>query len=165
MKKKHIMLLSVIVILDQLTKIVIQETMKLNESVNIIPNFFHVTYTLNTGAAWSMLEGKMLFFYIVSFIALIGMYFFYHEAKAKDVLLKLGIVLMMGGTIGNLIDRIVYQHVRDFLDFFIFGYDFPVFNLADTALCIGVFLIIIDVIMEYLQENGVIPYERRNNKN
>ena len=90
----------------------------------------------------------MWFFYIITIIAVIIMVMFYRNQKEADELVKVSLVLMMAGTIGNFIDRLCFQHVRDFLDFIIFGYDFPIFNVADMALCIGVFLIIVDVLLE-----------------
>ncbi|MEG0264481.1 MAG: signal peptidase II [Erysipelotrichaceae bacterium] len=156
MKKKHVALLVGILVLDQLSKILVDNVVKLNESLEMIPNFFYITYAHNSGAAWSMLEGKMLFFYVVAIGALIAMFLFYRNAKANDTLFKIGIVCMSAGTIGNFIDRLMFQYVRDFLDFIIFGYDFPIFNIADMALCIGVLLIVLDVVREYLQEIGVM---------
>lgn len=85
---------------------------------------------------------------IVTVIALIVMGYFYYCAEKKDALTKYGLVLMMAGTLGNFIDRLCFQHVRDFLDFVILGYDFPVFNVADIALCVGVFLILVSVFLE-----------------
>ena len=76
------------------------------------------------------------------------MVMFYRDQKEADELVKVSLIMMMAGTIGNFIDRLCFQHVRDFLDFIIFGYDFPIFNVADMALCIGVFLIIVDVLLE-----------------
>lgn len=99
-----------------------------------------------------MLEGKMWFFYIITAIALVAMIYFYVRSEKQDVMFKTGIVCMAAGTIGNLIDRLMFQYVRDFIDFIILGYDFPVFNVADMALCFGVFLIIIDILLE---ERGV----------
>ena len=90
----------------------------------------------------------MWFFYIITIIALIIMVMFYRNQKEADELVKVSLIMMMAGTIGNFIDRLCFQHVRDFLDFIIFGYDFPIFNVADMALCIGVFLIIVDVLLE-----------------
>ncbi len=157
MEKKHILVFLFLLGIDQASKFYIDLTFKLNEHLSIIPNFFRITYTRNEGAAWSILEGKMMFFYIVSIIAIIALCFFYKNTKKQEYMSRLGIVLMLSGTIGNFIDRLKFQYVRDFLDFQIFGYDFPVFNVADIALCIGVFFIILDVFFEY---RGVKKYER-----
>ncbi|MCI9312177.1 MAG: signal peptidase II [Erysipelotrichaceae bacterium] len=149
MKKKHICILLVIFALDQLTKFGAAHWMQLGVRNTLIPNFFHLTYHQNSGAAWSILEGKMWFFYVVSVIALVAMYFFYrHQESAWN---QCALALMMGGTIGNFVDRLCFQYVRDFLDFEIFGYDFPVFNIADSALCIGVFLILLDALNDQFQ--------------
>lgn len=145
----HSVLCLLVLLLDQLSKVGIDAFMQLGESIVVIPNFFRITYLHNTGAAWSMLEGKMLFFYIISIVALIIMGYFYINTDKKDIYTKTGLVLMISGTIGNFIDRLLFQYVRDFLDFVIFGYDFPVFNIADMALCIGVFLIFVSIGLEY----------------
>lgn len=147
MKLKHIIIGIVVLLIDQITKIA-AEAMLSNGAISVIPGFFRLTYAENTGAAWSMLEGKMWFFYIITIIALIIMVMFYRNQKDADEVVKVSLVLMMAGTVGNFIDRLCFQHVRDFLDFIIFGYDFPIFNVADMALCIGVFLIIVDVLLE-----------------
>lgn len=122
--------------------------MNLGQKIPLIPGFFNFTYVQNTGAAWSMLEGKQVFFYIISIVALVMMFLFYRNSETQDRWTRFGLTLMMAGTIGNFIDRLLFQHVRDFIDFVIFGYDFPVFNIADMALCIGVVIIIADVFLE-----------------
>ncbi|MCI8850197.1 MAG: signal peptidase II [Erysipelotrichaceae bacterium] len=147
MKLKHVFIGIVVVLIDQITKIAAEATLS-SGAISVIPGFFRLTYAENTGAAWSMLEGKMWFFYIITIIALIIMVMFYRNQKEADELVKVSLIMMMAGTIGNFIDRLCFQHVRDFLDFIIFGYDFPIFNVADMALCIGVFLIIVDVLLE-----------------
>lgn len=152
MKLKHVMIGIVVLLLDQFTKIA-AESMLSDGAIAVIPGFFRLNYAENSGAAWSMLEGKMWFFYIITIIALIAMVMFYRNQTDADELIKVALVLMMAGTIGNFIDRLCFQHVRDFLDFNIFGYDFPIFNVADMALCIGVFLIIADV---FLENSGLI---------
>lgn len=148
MRKKHILLLAVVLGIDQITKFVVDGGMTLSQQIPVIPGFFNFTYLHNTGAAWSMLEGKMWFFYVITVIALVAMFLFYRGGEEKDELTKVALVLMMAGTIGNFIDRLCFQYVRDFIDFIIFGYNFPVFNVADMALCIGVFLIIADVFLD-----------------
>ena len=147
MKFKHVLIGIATILIDQITKIAAASSIS-SGSITIIPGFFRFTYAENSGAAWSMLEGKMWFFYIITVIELIAMVMFYRNQADSDELVKVSLVLMMAGTIGNFIDRLCFQHVRDFLDFTIFGYDFPIFNVADMALCIGVFLIIVDVLLE-----------------
>lgn len=163
MKKWHIFLLGFLVVFDQFTKFYIDANFELYESVSIIPGFFSFTYTHNTGAAWSILEGKMLFFYSISIVALVVMGYFYKQTKEFERLTRLGLVFMIAGTFGNLIDRICYQYVRDFLDFIIFGYDFPIFNIADTVLCIGVVLILLEVAYEELVKYGIIKVNNYGN--
>ena len=148
MKIKDIVVLVGVVLLDQLTKWIVASTMQIQESISIIPNFFSITYVQNTGAAWSMLEGKMIFFYIITIIFLVAMIYFYRTTDKNDVLTRYGVVLMIAGALGNFIDRLFLQYVRDFLDFIILGYDFPVFNIADISLCVGVGLIVLSVFLE-----------------
>lgn len=148
MKIKHIGLLAAILLLDQITKFWINSSMKLGESFDVISGFFRINNVHNTGAAWSMFEGNMLFFYLISIVFLAAMIYFYRNSEEADRLTKIGIVLMAAGTIGNFVDRLAFQYVRDFLDFIIIGYDFPVFNVADMSLCIGVGIIILSVFLE-----------------
>lgn len=147
MKLKHVLIGIAIIMIDQITKFAAAASLS-NGSISLIPGFFRLTYAENSGAAWSMLEGKMWFFYIITVVAFIAMVMFYRNQNESDELIRVSLVFMMAGTVGNFIDRLCFQYVRDFLDFVIFGYDFPIFNIADMALCIGVFLIIADVLSE-----------------
>lgn len=156
MKKWYWFLIALLVGGDQLSKFWVDRSLALYEEIPVIDGFFSITYTRNTGAAWSILSGKMWFFYLITIIALVMMGYFLKACKETERLSKIGLVLMMGGTIGNFIDRIAFQYVRDFLDFIIFGYDFPVFNLADTFLCIGVGLIIVEVAYEEMMKRGMV---------
>ncbi len=155
MKSKNkilILLFSFGLIVDQLTKYYISNYMELYESIPIIPDFFNITYVQNTGAAFSILEGRMMFFYIVSIIGLVVLSFFYKTLHEYQFIAKIGVVLMFVGTIGNFIDRLVFQYVIDFLDFIIFGFDFAVFNVADSCLVLGIIIVFVD---ELLTEFGV----------
>ncbi len=136
-----------IVILDQVTKLIILNTVPYAHSIEVIPNFFDITHRVNTGAAWSILEGQMYMFYGITIVALIVFAYYFKDVnfKSKKVY-SLGISILIGGTIGNFIDRLRIQGVVDFLDFNIFGYDFPVFNVADAALNVGIFLFILAVL-------------------
>lgn len=143
---------TVVIAIDQLTKWLVVTKMELYEKIPIIDNFFHLTSHRNSGAAWGILQGQMTFFYIVTVIVVIGI-IYYMQAYGKDNgFLALGLSLILGGAIGNFIDRLLHQEVVDFLDFNIFGYDFPIFNVADSALVIGVIIVIIITIIEEKQK-------------
>lgn len=137
---------------DLVTKLVVNESMQLGQSYQVIKNFFYFTYIHNTGAAWGMLSGRFFLFYAISIIAGIMLIYYFIKSDKSQVLLRFGIVLIFSGMLGNLYDRVAFHYVRDFLDFFVFGYDFPIFNIADMGVVIGVLLIILDLgIGEYKQ--------------
>ena len=145
-KKKEILAIFILIILDQVTKILATNYLKSGD-LTIIPNFFYLTYTENTGAAWSILEGQMWFFYVIT-IAALGLFIFYlGKTKESAKLERISLTLMIAGTFGNFIDRIFLQYVRDFIGFFIFNYSFPIFNVADMELTIGAALLIISFLI------------------
>lgn len=135
-----------LVSLDQYTKSIILNYFELYESKTIIDSFFSLTYVQNFGAGFSIMQNARTTFLIITPICLIG--FIYLFIKSNDKLSKTALLLMISGTIGNFIDRIVRIYVVDFLDFIIFGWDFPIFNVADIFLTIGVCLYIIALIKE-----------------
>ena len=142
----------ILTFIDQIIKIFIDHKFLLDESKEIIPNFFNITNAHNYGAAWSILNDKSLFLIIVAIIALILIYFYF--IKGKD-LKKTDIVLvsmLSAGVIGNMVDRIRLGYVIDYLDFKIFGYDYPIFNLADIFIVISIFLLILKAFKE--DKNG-----------
>ena len=151
--KKRIYVLSIILfIVDLFIKLLVRNTMTLNESVNVIPNFFSITYVINDGAAFSILSGKQLFLIILSIIVLIYIIKLLNKDKLnfyKEIYYS----LLVGGIFGNLYDRIIYRGVIDYFDFKIFSYDAPIFNLADSFIVIAVFFIIIESIRKELHEN------------
>ncbi|MGO4887854.1 signal peptidase II [Anaerobacillus sp. MEB173] len=138
----------VILISDQVTKWLIVKTMELGESIPIIENIFYITSHRNRGAAFGILQGQMWFFYVVTvFVVGFVIYYLHKEAKNKPLMgLSLGLVL--GGAIGNFIDRVFRGEVVDFLDVIIITYDFPIFNVADSALVVGLIVIMVYVLFE-----------------
>lgn len=153
MKRKHIVAFILILVLDQLTKIAISSNLQLFESIDVISGFFSITYVRNTGAAWSIMEGgSMVIFYLITIVALVIMISYYRSVECDD-LGRWGLVMMMGGTLGNFLDRLRLQYVVDFFAFNIFGYDFPVFNVADIFLCLGVGVLVLSFILEGVKKH------------
>lgn len=145
MKEKFkIILIAVIsVILDQIVKYLIISKCTLYKKNPVIDGFFNITYVQNRGAAWGILNNNIILLVVITVLAL-GLIcsFIFKESNIK----KLDIVLygmLLGGIIGNFIDRIFRGYVIDFLDFIIFGYDFPIFNIADMLIVISVGIMII----------------------
>ena len=121
-----------VIVLDQATKFLITHTFSVYDSLPIIKNILHITYLQNTGAGFSMFKGKTELLIWISVIAVGFILYFYDKIKEGYELIF--VALILGGTIGNLIDRLRLGYVVDFVDFQIW----PSFNVADSALCIGV---------------------------
>ncbi len=144
MKKKIMLITAFIFFLDQLIKLIISSFFHLNTSITIIPNFFNITYLENSGAAWSILNGHLSLLIIIAIIALfLIMYYMKKFTLNKRNIIAFG--LIYGGLLGNLFDRLFHGYVIDYIDFKIINYNYPVFNIADMALVIGIFLIIIAI--------------------
>lgn len=152
MKKNYIIVgvtVLFLVILDQLTKQIIVSTMNLGESIEVIKGFFYITSHQNDGAAWGILEGQMIILIFITIISFVLFYYLLKEIDFKEKLLySIAVSLLISGAIGNFIDRVLAGYVVDFLDFIIFGYDFPTFNVADMALVIGVAVFAFDILKE-----------------
>lgn len=141
---KKIFLFSLIfVVLDFVVKIIINNNIALYDSINIIPKFFSITYVRNTGAAFSIMENNRVLFIIIAIIALILIYKYLIMNKVIDRYLMISYSMLVGGIIGNMIDRIIYGYVIDYLSFNIFGYNFPIFNLADTFIVISIIMLLL----------------------
>lgn len=145
----------IILIGDQLTKFIIRTQMTLGESFAVFPKFLYITSHRNNGAAWGILSGKMTFFYIITIIVLIALIVFYIKEAKNNMLMQIAISLLFSGALGNFIDRVISGEVVDFIDTVIFGYDFPVFNIADASLTIGVVLLIIVLLKDQNQKGKV----------
>jgi signal peptidase II len=139
----------VTVLIDQFTKMLAEESLSFGIRETIIDGFFYLTLLYNRGAAWSILSGNRWLLVVVSFVATIGFIVYYLKRlnNSKAVLL-IALSLIVGGTFGNLIDRALYGQVVDFLDFIIIGYNYPVFNFADTFLVVGMGLLIVAIYFE-----------------
>ncbi len=130
--------------LDQLTKFLVVTRMEEGESIPVLGKYLAITSHRNSGAAWGMLQGQMIFFYIITVVVLaILVYVYIREAK-DNLLLQTAIVMLAAGSFGNFIDRILFQEVVDFVDVLLIFYDFPIFNVADSALTVGVVLMIVE---------------------
>ena len=138
-----------VVVLDQLTKLYVVAHFYEGESVPVIENIFHWTYILNPGAAFGMLEGSRWLFVMIALAVMVGIWYMRREIAEYGPWCTYGAALGGGGAIGNLIDRARQGLVIDFFDFRIW----PVFNVADIAICVGVGCIIWSILQKEWQEN------------
>lgn len=161
MNKKILVFAIVTLVIDQLTKLIAKLFLTLNKPVKVIGKFFYLTLCHNEGAAWGIFSNHSYIIIIASIIAILLIYhFIYCFKKNNRNMVAFG--LLFGGLAGNLIDRITEGYVIDFLDFYIFKYDYPVFNVADIAIVIGIFLLVIAVFKgEDVNEDN---RQRRNDK-
>jgi signal peptidase II len=144
----YYILAAAVIALDQWTKWLIVKNMEIGDSITIINNFLYITSHRNSGAAWGILQGQMWFFYVITAVVIVGIMYYIHKAAKGKWLMGISLGLLLGGAIGNFIDRVLRQEVVDFINTYPFGYNFPVFNVADSALVIGVALLILQMIRE-----------------
>ncbi|MBP3921071.1 MAG: signal peptidase II [Bacilli bacterium] len=137
----------IIFIIDQITKLIISFNMELNTSIPLIKNFFNISNVHNYGAAFSILYGNRILLISVSIIVLFAIYYFLLKTITNRKIDIIIYSLLVGGITGNLFDRIVYGYVIDYLDFKIFGYNFPIFNIADICIVISMIALIIDMLV------------------
>lgn len=137
-----------IVLLDQITKLAVILRFGLGEYITVIPGFFDLRYVRNTGAAWGMLAGYGIFLILLSIVMLVLIYLYRRQFLYDSNLHKVAGGLMTAGIIGNLVDRIKWGYVIDFLDFYAGSSHFPAFNVADSAICIGVSLYILSQVLD-----------------
>ena len=153
-----------VILLDQLSKTVVTHYFQIGESTPVLGNFFRLTYVLNPGGVFGSRLGSQNFYAIISVLALIVVSWFFFKTKSRETWLRIGLCMVLGGAVGNLIDRIRFGEVVDFLDFDFFNislppskvlfFDFPgfhldrwpVFNLADSFVLIGMVLIIVHLL-------------------
>ena len=151
MKKKVYILSIIFLLIDIFTKQLVKNTLNLYDSIPIIPNFFSITYVINDGAAFSILKGELWLFIILGFVLLFFI-FYYLQKEKLNIYKTFYYSLLIAGVLGNLLDRMLYKGGIDFLDFTIFSYNAPIFNLADTFIVISVILIVFESLKEVLKK-------------
>ncbi len=135
-------------LIDIISKQLVLYFMVENQTIQIIPHFFSLTYVKNTGVAFSMLEGNILFILLMSVIV-VGVLVYFAKNRGSSQLENLCYSMILGGALGNFLDRIFYGYVIDFFDFTLFGFKMAIFNVADILIVCGVFLLIV---LELLKE-------------
>lgn len=167
-KKEDIYKITILVLLlDQFIKYMVNKFMELNTGISIIPNFFSIFYVKNKGAAFSILENNTIIIVLISVIFIVILDYYIRKEKNFTKLSVISLGMIMGGIFGNLMDRIIYHSVIDYLSF---G-NFPVFNLADIGITVGVGLLIISELLKLRKDKEndrniqeVLPRRKRNTK-
>jgi signal peptidase II len=135
-----------VILFDQLTKLYIDRTFALYGSVTVVPNFFEITYLRNRGAAFGILADSPLrvpFFIAASLVAVAVILWYLRQVGRDQVVQQIGLGLILGGALGNLVDRVRLGEVIDFIDVHWYGNHWPAFNVADSAICVGVGLLMV----------------------
>ncbi|HOJ09043.1 MAG TPA: signal peptidase II [Clostridiales bacterium] len=138
---------------DQVSKYIVIKSVETGQLIPVINNFFYITYHENAGAAWGILQNKRyIFIFLTIVISIVMIYVLF---KTKDKMLKLALSFVLGGAMGNLIDRIIKGSVADFLDFYFGKYNFPTFNVADSFVVIGTIILAVYLLF-YYEETEII---------
>ena len=145
LNKKTYIIAVLVLIIDQISKSLVEIFLNLHENFTVIKNFFYITVAHNTGGAWSIFSNHSYLFIIASIIAIVLLIKFMFGFK-NNLRNNIAFGFLFGGIFSNLADRIFLGYVRDFLDFKIFGYDYPIFNIADVTIVVGVLLLVVAVI-------------------
>lgn len=149
--KKIILPMILCILVDRIIKILCISNLNFGDSITIINNFFSITFVTNTGAAFSMLSSNTLFLTVISIFMIGIIYYYFIRNQNLNNFMKIIYGILLGGILGNLIDRIMYGYVIDYLNFNLFN--FPVFNFADMCIVISIFIIIINTLKG--EKNGV----------
>lgn len=139
-----------VVLVDQITKLRVHETMRIYESRPVVPGLLDLHYIRNTGAAFGFLSGshagfRIPFFLLVSTVAIGIILFLFSKLEESEVIMPLALSLVLGGAVGNLVDRIRLGEVIDFISIHYKGFNWPAFNVADSAITIGVSLLVLRI--------------------
>ncbi|MFC4103893.1 signal peptidase II [Paenibacillus xanthanilyticus] len=140
-------------VIDYVTKKVIENKLELHEIIPVIGDFFVITSIRNRGAAFGILQEQRFFFIAITLVVVSAIVWYIHRNRNGRPLLLVGLGLVLGGAVGNFLDRALYGEVVDFLQFTFGSYVFPIFNIADTGICVGVGLILLDSFLSMKNEN------------
>ncbi len=147
----------VVLVLDQISKWLVVKYMELGQSISVIGDFFQLTSHRNKGAAFGILQEQRMFFIITTIIFVVGIiWYLERNRRIHKHLLVCSLSLLLGGAIGNFIDRLLMGEVVDFFDFYFasINYAYPIFNIADSAIVVGVCLIILDTLIDWRKEQN-----------
>ena len=133
--------------IDFFIKRIVIKNMEPLQSIKVIPKFFSITYAQNSGAAWSILSNSTLLLAILSLVAFIIIGNYIKKMPEIKKIHIFGFSFLLGGILGNFIDRVFYGYVVDYLDFYIFGYDYPIFNFADMLIVVGAVVLVIGSVL------------------
>lgn len=153
--KRIIVLISVMlgsIGIDQLTKLLVLKFMELYESIPLIENVLHITYIQNRGAAFGMLAENRWIFMVLSSVAIVGIGVYLFRFCRERMLLQMGLALILGGGVGNMIDRIAYGYVVDMIDFCPFDFWVWIFNVADACVCVGAGIVLLSLALDIIGE-------------
>lgn len=163
MSPKYLIMLALtplILLADQLTKLYIDRTMQLYQSIPVIDGLFNITYLRNRGAAFSFLSDaswRLPFFILATVIAVIAILVAFHKLRAEQRFAAFSLTLILAGAVGNLIDRVRLGEVIDFLDVYWGRHHWPAFNVADSAICVGVACLALDMFREERRAKRELP--------
>lgn len=143
----------IVFLVDQGSKWLVKTNMDLGQQISVIGDFFYITSHRNRGAAFGILQDQRWFFIVVTIIVVVALVWYIQKIKSQpDKLLPLALSLVLAGAIGNFLDRLLMGEVVDFFKFNFGSYTFPIFNVADSAIVVGVALIILDTLLESRRE-------------
>ncbi len=150
--RRLITIVTTTILLDQTTKYFVMKRMSVGESIPLIDGLLNLTFVFNPGAAFGFLSStsekfRVPFFFLISVVAIGVVLVIYFKGARENILLQVGLSLVLGGAVGNLIDRIFFKKVIDFIDVYYKQFHWPAFNVADSAITIGVFILIVDMVL------------------
>lgn len=132
-----LVLSGLVVVLDQITKHAVRSRFALGDGVEVLPGWFDLRYVQNTGAAWGMFQGRSHWLVVLSVVMLVVLIRYRRTLISQSLCGRLALALIGAGIVGNLLDRVMFGYVVDFLDFYWAAHHFPAFNVADSAICTG----------------------------